>query len=63
MGWIDVAIPGVIGLVLLVAPGLFSKPSGDEEKDAATAKKFRYMGIGLLFVAAIYLFIKASSPR
>ena len=34
MGWVDVAIPGVIGLLLVVVPGLFSKPSGQAGKDA-----------------------------
>src|SRR5262245_9249923 len=63
MGWIDVAIPGVIGLLLLVAPGVFVKGSGNDEKDAAAVNKLRLCGLGLLVVAALYLFIKAASPR
>ncbi len=63
MGWIDVAIPGVIGLLFVVAPGLFSKSTGDEEKDAGKATKLRGSGAVLLVVAAIYLFIKMVSTR
>ena len=61
MGWIDVAIPGGIGLLLLAAPGLFTKPSGDTEKDASKAIKFRGIGVLLLIVASVYLLIKLAS--
>jgi hypothetical protein len=61
MGWIDVAIPGLIGLLLAVRPGSLIKPSGDPDKDAARARKFRIGGLLLLAVAALYLLIKMAS--
>jgi hypothetical protein len=61
MGWIDVAIPGVIGLLLAVRPGSFIKPSGDADRDAARARKFRIGGLVLLAVAGLYLLIKLAS--
>ena len=63
MGWIDVAIPGGIGVLLIAAPGLFTKPSGDLEKDASIASKLRGIGALLLIVAGFYLFIKLASAR
>jgi hypothetical protein len=63
MGWIDVAIPGGIGILLLVAPGLFVKPSGDAEKDARKAATQRGIGILLLGVAVMYMFVKMASGR
>ena len=57
MGYIDVAIPGVIGLLLVMAPGLFTKATAPE-----TTRKLRLMGMVLLGVAALYLFIKLVSP-
>lgn len=57
MGFIDVAIPGVIGLLLASAPGLFTKSKAPE-----TTQKLRLMGMILLGVAALYLFIKLVSP-
>ncbi len=59
MGWIDVAIPGLIGLLLAIRPGSFIKASGDA--DAARARKFRLGGLVLLAVAALYLLIKLAS--
>jgi len=58
MGWIDVAIPGVIGLLLAMNPQSFFKPSGDVEKDASRTSKLRGIGFLLLVVAGIYLLVK-----
>jgi hypothetical protein len=63
MGWIDVAIPGLIGLTLVASPGLFMKPTGDKEKDANTTSKLRIIGAVLLAVAAGYLLIKLAMAR
>lgn len=61
MGWIDIAIPGLIGLWLACRPGSIVKPSGDAEKDAARTHKFRIGGLLLLGVAGLYLVIKVAS--
>jgi hypothetical protein len=53
-GWIDVAIPGVGGLLLALGPRLFIKPSGNAEADASKARKIRVAGLLLLAVAGIY---------
>lgn len=63
MGWIDVAIPGGVGLLLILSPRLFSKPTGDAEKDASKAMKMRGAGALLLVAAGIYLFVKLASAR
>ena len=63
VGWIDVAIPGSIGVLLIVAPSLFTKSTGDAEKDASKSTKLRAVGVLLLIAAAIYLFVKLASPR
>jgi hypothetical protein len=52
--WIDVAIPGVGGLLLALGPRLFIKPSGNPEADASKARKIRFAGLMLLGVAGIY---------
>jgi hypothetical protein len=63
MGWIDVTIPGVGGLLLLVFPRLFLKSSGDVGKDASNATKLRVFGALLLIVAAGYLAIKIAFAK
>ena len=63
MGWIDVAIPGVIGVLLIVFPNLFTKSSGDADKDRSKVLKLRGGGALLLVAAVIYLFVKMASPR
>jgi hypothetical protein len=66
MAWFDVLIPALIGLVLITSPRVFSKPTGDAEKDAATRRHLRNIGLGLFAVAGIYLLVKlgqlASAP-
>ena len=63
MGWIDVAIPGVIGFLLLAAPGVFAGKGGDAARIASQAAKMQAAGGLLLMAAGIYLFIKLASPR
>jgi hypothetical protein len=63
VGWIDVAIPGGIGLLMILAPGLFARSTGDATKDANKATNVRGGGALLLVVAAIYLFIKCASAK
>jgi hypothetical protein len=58
MGWIDVAIPGVIGVLLAVNPQWFFKPSGEPEKDRRRTQMFRTIGFVLLAVAGIYSLVK-----
>jgi hypothetical protein len=55
---IDVAIPGVIGVLLAVKPQLFCKASGDAVSDAEKAQKLRRIGWLLLGVAGLYLIVK-----
>ncbi|HMF16948.1 MAG TPA: hypothetical protein VKE98_07055 [Gemmataceae bacterium] len=62
-GWIDVAIPGVIGMWLAVWPQSFYKSKGEPKKDVAMLRTLRIMGGVLLAVAAGYLAIKLGSRR
>jgi hypothetical protein len=60
MSFIDVAIPGIIGSVLLIWPQLMfvgSRVTPDPKK----IRLIRSMGMVLLLVAAIYLVIKLVS--
>ena len=56
MSYIDVAIPLVIGLLLLARPQAFVK-----RVDAERASTLRKIGLGLLAVAALYLIAKLLS--
>jgi len=58
MGWIDVAIPGVIGLLLVINPRWFFKPSGESEKDARRVRMLRTVGVTALVAAGLYLVVK-----
>jgi hypothetical protein len=55
---IDTAIPGCIGLLLVVVPCMFFRASGDEVSDAASVRKFLSIGIVLLGIAALYAVIR-----
>jgi hypothetical protein len=57
MSFIDVAIPAIIGIVVLLWPKVLfvgSRAAPTEQK----LRWIRYAGIALLFVAALYLVIK-----
>ena len=56
MSYIDVAIPLVIGLLLLIRPQAFVK-----RLDPERTSKLRKIGLGLLAVAALYFIIKLAS--
>ena len=60
LSYIDVAIPGMIGLILVAWPQsmfLGSRVSPDAKK----IRLLRWAGVGLLLVATSYLAIKLSS--
>ena len=61
MSYVDALIPAVIGLLLVSAPHLFTKPTGDVAIDGPRQTKFRTIGVVLLGVAAMYLFIRLGS--
>ena len=54
--WVDVGIPGVIGLLLLLFPQWAMKKTGSEANDAAREAMARKGGAVLLVVAVIYYF-------
>jgi uncharacterized protein YjeT (DUF2065 family) len=56
MSYIDVLIPGVIGVLLVASPRLFTKAQGESFESAR--KKLRTIGFVLIGVAVLYLFIK-----
>jgi hypothetical protein len=58
MSYVDVLIPGAIGLLMVASPSLFTKPTGDPMVDGPRQKRFRLLGCGLLGVAALYLVLK-----
>jgi hypothetical protein len=59
VGWIDVALSGLFGVLLVVAPGLFAKAPAHARK----VTRIRWLGCGLLAVAAIYLLAKLASGK
>ena len=59
--YIDALIPAVFGLLLIIAPTAFTKPTGDAAVDAPRQKKLRTIGFVLLGVSAMYLLIKLGS--
>jgi hypothetical protein len=63
MSFIDVLIPGVVGLLLVLAPDAFAKSKGELAADESRTKKLRGVGLVLLLVAAMYLLIKLTSHR
>ncbi|MDB6077449.1 MAG: hypothetical protein JWO82_1196 [Akkermansiaceae bacterium] len=56
MSFMDVLIPGVIGVLLVVAPRVFTKAQGEAYE--AARKKLRGIGFLLMGVAAVYLVAK-----
>jgi uncharacterized protein YjeT (DUF2065 family) len=61
MSFLDVLIPGIIGLLLLTSPRLFTKAEGEKfEKAKGTLRK---IGFGLIGVAILYLIVKLFQKR
>jgi hypothetical protein len=60
MTYIDVMIPAIGGLILVAAPRLFVKPSGDVTADHRSVARMRKIGVLLLVVAVGYLLIKVA---
>jgi uncharacterized protein YjeT (DUF2065 family) len=56
MSYIDVLIPGIIGLLLVTAPRMFTKAQG--ETFEKTKGKLRTIGFVLLGVALLYLILR-----
>jgi uncharacterized protein YjeT (DUF2065 family) len=56
MNYIDVLIPGIIGVLLLMSPRLFTKAQG--EKLEQVKGKLRTIGFVLIGVAILYLIVK-----
>jgi hypothetical protein len=55
MSYIDVLIPGAIGVVLVAAPQLFTKGKGEDS--GKVQRKLRTIGIVLIGVATLYFFL------
>jgi uncharacterized protein YjeT (DUF2065 family) len=58
MGYIDVLIPGIIGVLLVTSPRLFTKAEGEKYEQARA--KLRTIGFGLIGVAVLYLIVKVA---
>jgi len=56
MSYIDVLIPGIIGLLLLTSPRLFTKAEGEKYEQART--QLSTIGVVLIVVAILYLLVK-----
>ncbi len=56
MSYIDVLIPGIIGLLLVTSPRMFTKAQG--ETFEKTKSKLRTIGFVLLGVALLYLTLR-----
>jgi hypothetical protein len=56
MSYIDVLIPGVIGLLLVTSPRLFTKAEG--EKFEKAKKTLKTIGFVLIGVAVLYSIVK-----
>ena len=61
MSYIDVLIPGIIGLLLLTSPRLFTK--AEAEKYEKTKGTLRKIGFVLIGVAILYLIVKILGRR
>jgi uncharacterized protein YjeT (DUF2065 family) len=56
MSYIDVLIPGIIGLLLVTSPRLFTKAQGETFKK--TKRKLKTIGFALIGVALLYLILR-----
>lgn len=61
MSYIDVLIPGIIGLLLLTSPRLFTKAEG--ERFEKVKGKLRTIGFVLIGVAVLYLIVKVAGRQ
>jgi uncharacterized protein YjeT (DUF2065 family) len=59
MSYIDVLIPGIIGLLLVTSPRLFTKAQG--ETFEKTRRKLRTIGLVLIGVALLYLVLRLAT--
>ena len=56
MSYIDVLIPGIIGLLLVTSPRLFTKAQG--ETFEKTKRRLKTIGFLLIGVALLYLILR-----
>jgi len=56
MSYIDVLIPGIIGLLLVTSPRLFTKSQG--ETFEKTKRKLKIIGFLLIDVTLVYLIFR-----
>ena len=56
MRYIDVLIPGIIGLLLVTLPRLFTKAQGETFEN--TKKKLKIIGFLLIDVTLVYLILR-----
>jgi hypothetical protein len=61
MGWIDVAIPSIGGILLVARPSLFFRSAGDDTANGRKIVQLRKIGVVLLVVAFVYLIIKLAT--
>ena len=61
MSYIDVFIPGIVAVLLLTSPRLFTKAEG--EMFEQTKAKLRTIGFVLIGVALLYLIVKVVEKR
>ncbi|MDH3256099.1 MAG: hypothetical protein OEM27_00615 [Nitrospinota bacterium] len=61
MSWIDIAIPGVIGLILYLWPqSMFI--GAKVEPDEKRIRLLKQCGVGLLVIAGVFLMVKLIDP-
>jgi hypothetical protein len=61
MNYLDVLVPGIIGLLLVSSPRLFTKAEG--EAFAKAKKKLLTIGLVLLGVALLFLIVTVFKGR
>jgi len=61
MSWIDISIPGVVGLILMIWPqSMFI--GAKVEPDAKRIRLLKKCGIGLVAIAGVFLIVKLIDP-
>jgi len=61
MSWIDIAIPGVVGLILIFRPeSMFI--GAKVEPDAKRIRLLKKCGVGLVAIAGIFLIVTLIDP-